>query len=57
MFDVVASSALVLSAAVEGELVERELPIPAIGFGLIAIVGFLILLGITYSFRTVAHRR
>ena len=58
MFDAVSPAALIVrAAAVEGELAERELPFPAVVFGIIAAVAFVILLGITYSFRAVAHRR
>ena len=55
MFDAV--SAVALNAAVEGQLAERELALPAIAFGLIAASSFAVLLAITYSFRAVAHRR
>ncbi|WP_380167663.1 hypothetical protein [Jannaschia sp. R86511] len=49
----------VLAAAGETgtEMAEVELPIPAIGFGIITLVLFLVLLGITYSFKNVAARR
>ncbi len=42
---------------VGSELVAVELPIPPIGYGIIAMAFFLILLGITYSFKNVAARR
>jgi len=43
----------------EGEsmLEENELPVPAVWFGVFAITVFLLLLAVTYSFRTVAHRQ
>ena len=49
----------VLAAAGESgaELAEIELPIPAIGYGIITLAVFLLLLGITYSFKNVAARR
>ncbi|WP_336923685.1 hypothetical protein [Aquipuribacter sp. SD81] len=39
------------------ELAEVELPVPALAFGVITFVLFLLLLGITYSFKNVSHRR
>jgi len=39
------------------EMVEVELPIPPIGYGIIALSTFLVLLAITYSFKNVAARR
>lgn len=49
----------VLAAAGEAgtELTEVELPIPAIGYGILTMVMFLVLLGITYSFKNVAAGR
>ncbi len=49
----------VLAAAGEAgtEMAEIELPIPAIGFGIITLATFLVLLAITYSFKNVAARR
>jgi hypothetical protein len=47
----------VLAAAGEAEMTEIELPIPALGYGIITMVLFLVLLGITYSFKNVAARR
>lgn len=49
----------VLAAAGEAgtEMAEIELPIPPIGYGLLALAMFLVLLGITYSFKNVAARR
>jgi hypothetical protein len=52
--------AVVLASAGEpmvGELEHNELPVAAPWFGIFAFVVFLLLLGITYSFRTVAHRQ
>jgi hypothetical protein len=46
---------MALAAATEMELEHRELPVPAEWFGIGAIVAFLLLLAITYSFRSVAH--
>ncbi|MFC5380335.1 hypothetical protein [Aquipuribacter nitratireducens] len=40
-----------------GELAEVELPVPPLVFGIGTLVIFLILLGITYSFKNVAHRQ
>jgi hypothetical protein len=49
--------AVTLAAEGEGMLEENELPVPAIWFGIFAMTVFLLLLAITYSFRTVAQRR
>jgi hypothetical protein len=51
------SNAITLASAAEGQFVERELAVPAWGFGVGAMAMFLVLLAITYSFRTVAHGR
>jgi hypothetical protein len=51
------SHAVVLASEGESMLEENELPVPAPWFGIFAIVVFLLLLGIVYSFRTVAHRQ
>ncbi|WP_166984872.1 hypothetical protein [Canibacter zhoujuaniae] len=40
----------------EGAAVVNELPMPAIVFGLIAIVAFIALAVVTFSFRDVANR-
>ena len=42
---------------VGNEMAEVDLPIPPIGYGIIAMAMFLVLLGITYSFKNVAARR
>ena len=42
-----------LSAAEEGT---RELPMPAWMFGVLAIIAFLFLLGVTWSFRGTHHK-
>ena len=39
------------------EMVEIELPVPAIFYGLLTLALFLVLLAITYSFKNVAARR
>lgn len=49
------SNAVSLAAAAEGDLVERQLPVPDWAFGVGAMAMFLVLLAITYSFRSVAH--
>ena len=51
------STAVAVLAAAEGELVERELPVPTWAFGVMAAGLFLLLLLITYSFRSVATTR
>ncbi len=49
----------VLAAAGEAgtEMVEIELPVPPIVFGITTLAVFLLLLAITYSFKNVAARR
>ncbi len=48
----------VLAAAGEApELTEIDLPVPPLAYGLLAMALFLVLLGITYSFKNVAARR
>jgi hypothetical protein len=48
----------VLAAAGEAsELTEIDLPVPPIVYGLLTMALFLVLLGITYSFKNVAARR
>ena len=47
----------VLAAAGTSELIEIELPIPPLAYGAIALVTFLVLLGITLSFKNMANRR
>ncbi|MGF1652745.1 MAG: hypothetical protein ACFCUP_05440 [Actinomycetales bacterium] len=49
--------AVVLASEVEPMLEENELPVAAPWFGVFALVVFLLLLGVTYSFRTVAQRQ
>jgi len=39
------------------EMTEIELPVPPVFYGLLAMALFLVLLGITYSFKNVAARR
>lgn len=48
--------ALALAAATSTADQERELPMPAWAFGVLAIVTFAVLLGITYSFRSVGTK-
>ena len=43
------------AAAAEGEKL-RELPIPPVAFGLLALAGFGVLLVATYAFRSVGNR-
>ena len=47
----------VLAAEGVPELTEVELPIPPLAFGVIALVVFLVLLGVTFSFKNMANRR
>jgi hypothetical protein len=48
---------LAILAAAEGVYIEhRELPIPAIMYGAIAMVAFITLAFVTYSYRDVANR-
>jgi hypothetical protein len=49
--------AVVLASEGESMPEENELPVAAPWFGIFAFTVFLLLLGITYSFRTVAHRQ
>ncbi|NYI68904.1 hypothetical protein [Spelaeicoccus albus] len=46
-------SSLLLQAAEEAE---RQLPMPSWAFGVIAFIVFLVLLGITLSWRGISHR-
>ena len=39
------------------EMTEIELPVPPVFYGLLSMALFLVLLGITYSFKNVAARR
>ncbi len=43
---------LAFLAAEGSEPAKRHLPMPAIGFGILALVVFIVLLGITYAFRS-----
>lgn len=45
-----------LSAAAAAEEVHRELPIPPLAYGLLAIAGLMGLLFVTYAFRSVGTR-
>ncbi len=47
----------ILASASEAEMTEIELPIPALAFGLITLAIFLVLLGVTFSFKNMANRR
>lgn len=46
----------VLTLAAQGAEATRTLPMPPIAFGLIAFGVFLVLLGITWSFRNTAYK-
>ena len=50
------SSSLISFAAEGGEHGGRELPMPPIGYGLVAISFFLVLLAILWSFRNTAAK-
>ena len=49
--------ALALTAAAEAAEQERELPMPAWAFGLLALASFAALLALTYSFRSAGHKQ
>lgn len=48
--------ASVVPLLVKAEEVRREIPMPAPLYGVLAFVGFLLLLGVTWSFRNTAHK-
>lgn len=49
------TQSFVFTAATEGETL-RELPIPPVAFGLVALAAFGALLVLTYAFRSVGNR-